>query len=305
MKDVLSSHTVLEYEHPHGGRAHFLLNRPSVTLELVNHSIRLRKNVLWAKLGGRFSTLSWWNLLKLLPRSTNSWPREVFATPEGPSSVREGEPEGGFYQTPFGRLWAPHSERAAIGLTVLEMLGHPYEYMGVRINKGDVVLDLGTNLGIFTRFALNKGASRVVCFEANPVMTTSLKKTFQEEIASGRVMVIEAPVWSHVSKVRFSGEGLTGKISEDRGIELETVTVDDIAQQLKLERVDFIKADIEGAERYALQGAAHILARFVPKLALCVYHLTDDPEAISSVVKTAYPLYKTAFHDSGEFLYCW
>jgi hypothetical protein len=59
-----------------------------------------------------------------------------------------------------------------------------------------------------------------------------------------------------------------------------------------LERVDFIKADIEGAEREMLKGAAHVLKTFAPKLAICTYHLPDDPEVLEQIIKEANPNYK-------------
>jgi FkbM family methyltransferase len=45
-------------------------------------------------------------------------------------------------------------------------------------------------------------------------------------------------------------------------------TLDKFVEDNKLERVDFIKADIEGAERDMLRGATNTLKTFAPKLAI-------------------------------------
>ena len=58
-----------------------------------------------------------------------------------------------------------------------------------------------------------------------------------------------------------------------------------------LERVDFIKADIEGAERLMLKGAQETLRRFAPKLSICTYHLPDDKEVLEALIKQANPHY--------------
>lgn len=72
---------------------------------------------------------------------------------------------------------------------------------------------------------------------------------------------------------------------------MEITTVDAFVSTHNLPRVDFIKADIEGYERHMLEGAQETLKRFAPKLALCTYHLPDDPEVLASLIKQANPAY--------------
>ena len=88
--------------------------------------------------------------------------------------------------------------------------------------------------------------------------------------------------------------------SDDKNFEVnsnivETITLDDFVKENNLERVDFIKADIEGFERNMLQGAQETLKNFAPKLALCTYHLPDDPEVMSNLIMQANPNYKIVF----------
>ena len=59
-----------------------------------------------------------------------------------------------------------------------------------------------------------------------------------------------------------------------------------------MESVDFIKADIEGAERYMLMGARETLGKFAPKLSICTYHFPDDPEVLEKIILEANPNYK-------------
>jgi hypothetical protein len=44
----------------------------------------------------------------------------------------------------------------------------------------------------------------------------------------------------------------------------------------QLDRIDFIKMDIEGGELPALKGAERVLRSFKPKLAISVYHNLRD-----------------------------
>ncbi len=72
---------------------------------------------------------------------------------------------------------------------------------------------------------------------------------------------------------------------------MPVTTIDDTVEALGLERVDFIKMDIEGAERQALRGARRTIARWKPSLSICAYHRPDDAEAIPAVVRNARPDY--------------
>jgi FkbM family methyltransferase len=78
------------------------------------------------------------------------------------------------------------------------------------------------------------------------------------------------------------------------GHKKEKITItslDKFVADNKLTRVDFIKADIEGAERDMLRGAANVLKTFAPKLAICTYHLIDDPETLEKIIKEINPNY--------------
>ena len=69
-------------------------------------------------------------------------------------------------------------------------------------------------------------------------------------------------------------------------------TIDNLVRELKLERVDFIKMDIEGAEPKALAGARETLSRFRPRMALSTYHAPDHPLTVPAAARAAVPDYQ-------------
>jgi hypothetical protein len=81
-------------------------------------------------------------------------------------------------------------------------------------------------------------------------------------------------------------------------VTVRAVTLDALAAELELDRIDFIKMDIEGAERHALAGARGVLASHKPRLAICIYHAADDPDVVPQVVREANGAYDT-FTRSG------
>ncbi len=54
--------------------------------------------------------------------------------------------------------------------------------------------------------------------------------------------------------------------------QIPITTLDEFVEQEGLDRVDFIKVDIEGAEELALRGAREVIRRFRPKWSLASYH---------------------------------
>jgi len=69
-------------------------------------------------------------------------------------------------------------------------------------------------------------------------------------------------------------------------------TYDNWVRTNGVERIDFIQADIEGAERNLLRGAVEVLKEHRPRLAICTYHLKDDPVVLIKIIKDANPKYK-------------
>jgi FkbM family methyltransferase len=82
------------------------------------------------------------------------------------------------------------------------------------------------------------------------------------------------------------GHGPSGSIERTavagtrKTTKIKITTLDKFACEQNRKRLDFIKADIEGAERDMLAGAKNVLKEFAPKLAICTYHLPDDPEVL-------------------------
>lgn len=172
----------------------------------------------------------------------------------------------------------------------------PYEYIGdyvdVRLNKGDTVLDLGANFGVFSAFAASKGCN-VYAFE--PMRDTVLKYLNKLCIIYENIKVIESAISNEVgySKLILDKKDYGGSFISKRNLNGELVITDTIDNFVSknLDSVDFIKADIEGAECAMLEGARDTLKYYHPKLSLCKYHKLDDEKNIKKLILSANPNY--------------
>ena len=206
-----------------------------------------------------------------------------------------------FYQTQLGPFWIPAPGKDLLAWLVWELtMQHDYESRQVVIQPGDTVIDGGAHVGTFTRYALAHGAARVIAVEPEPVNIACLEANLASEIAAGRVTLVKAGIWNEKTYLTLrdsadnsAGHSFVREVPDSSKLPgLPVLTLDEIVNELRLERVDFIKMDIEGAERRALEGARGTLARFRPRMAISSYHLHDDPDAIPAVVRKAQPAYQ-------------
>jgi FkbM family methyltransferase len=222
--------------------------------------------------------------------------REVEA---GSRLEKQDSPGFEFWSTPDGNWWIPRADRETLFLVLAEQKCDIYTSSSSGVRAGDVVLDCGAHIGSFTRNALLKGAKRVVAIEPASENLECLRRNFASEIAAGRVILYPKGVWDREDTLLLSAAGsavheVIG--SDDANNRCSTrvplTTIDALVRELQLERVDFVKMDIEGAEERALLGAQSTLAAYRPRLAIAGYHSREGFRAIEHVVLKSSATYR-------------
>jgi FkbM family methyltransferase len=206
------------------------------------------------------------------------------------------------YATGGRDFWIKRTGDTKTGKQLLTYLLSEHAWMAEsngrnHVKVGDIVADCGAHVGVFTDMALRRGASVVVAIEPDPVNLECLRRNFKQEIAAGRVIVVPKGVWSKDQMITLYtsplNSGMNTMVADLHSgkVEVPVTRLDKIAEELHLPRIDFIKMDIEGAEREALRGASGILARDFPRLMLDSYHLPDDMQVLPVVIHQANPRY--------------
>jgi len=163
------------------------------------------------------------------------------------------------------------------------------------LKSGDVVVDAGAWIGDFSALAahLVGETGKVYAFEPSPQVMKWLKKT-----ASFYKNLIPVPFGLGNLNQRLyfqNDEDGTGSFTDSEvagNLICESRSLDDWVSENKIQRIDFIKADIEGFERKMLLGAKRVLQDFAPILSLCTYHSPDDPVVLEEIILEANPNYK-------------
>ncbi len=145
----------------------------------------------------------------------------------------------------------------------------------------DTFIDIGANIGLFTLFAAKRlHSGQVYAFEPASVLfkrlSTNVEANGFQQVHLFRLglsdrdseMKIYFPIESD-NHGTFN-DGMASLFSEKEGWRAEEVvclkTLDSFVQQQQLQRIDFVKIDIEGAELMALRGAKETLKTFRPKI---------------------------------------
>ena len=204
------------------------------------------------------------------------------------------------WQTPKGNFWVEKESRYGLHFHLAEQQLRIYGNEHHWIRPGDIVLDCGANIGVFTREALLAGASKVIAIEPAPENLECLRRNFAPEIASGKVIVYPKGVWDkddflemHIHHDNAAADSFIIKNEKTTATatKIPLTTIDKMVAELNLPRVDFVKMDIEGAEVRALNGARSTLARYHPKLSISVYHAPDHPVEAPKAIRAAWSGY--------------
>lgn len=187
-----------------------------------------------------------------------------------------------------------------------------YCYVGrdgeeITIESGYTVIDAGAWIGDFSAYASIKGA-KVYAFEPAPNTIKYLKKTAE---MNGNITICPFGLGREKTTLEFKVEqdNSGGSHFDFDGdlpsgdIQISITTLDSWANENAIEKIDFIKADIEGSERDMLLGATNVLKTHQPILSLCTYHLPDDRKVMKEIILKANPKYKILQRKKKMFAY--
>jgi FkbM family methyltransferase len=183
---------------------------------------------------------------------------------------------------------------------VANFMLHQYNYEDiVMVKDDDIVIDCGGCWGDTALYFAAMGAKEVYVYEFIPsniqIMNKNLNLNPQYK---DKIILINNPVWSssHL-KLSYLDKGPASVVDDFKiyNDKVETISIDELVKNKNIERVDFIKMDIEGAEIPALNGAIETIRKFKPKLAISAYHKLDDLKEIPKLINSIRGDYKFYF----------
>jgi FkbM family methyltransferase len=188
--------------------------------------------------------------------------------------------------TRYGLYWAMHIPQYYFRRAEIE----------VSPQVGDVIFDCGAFAGETTvKFAADVGPNGMIySFDPSPRHIAIAREVLERNgPLAARVRLFVSGI-SHTSRTGHPVPENPNVASPGRPLQPydSVVSIDEFVNQHGLNKVDYLKMDIEGSEQAALDGAHQTILRFKPKLAVCVYHKPDDLWRIPATLKSRYPFYR-------------
>jgi FkbM family methyltransferase len=139
---------------------------------------------------------------------------------------------------------------------------------GPGVQYGDVYLDLGANIGMSALRAESRGCSKLYCIEPDPGVFDALNKNKNynwvvDNIAigseKGYIDIQKWPNWWETQPI-------------------QCITLDEFFAKHNLTKVDYMKCDIEGCEKYVFKNVSQVTWDKIQKI-FFEYH--EDVEKLS------------------------
>ena len=160
-------------------------------------------------------------------------------------------------------------------------------YDELNLKNLNICFDIGSNVGLFTKYLKLNDCNKIFCFEPNKTAFNSLQKNLKNE---NEVELFNLAVSYNNDALRLYIDDNNSLISSAHDIknnyyDVETITLKDIFERNKIQKVDFVKIDIEGMEFDLIENLEDSIFQKIDKF-LIEYHdfyFTDGSQKLEKL----------------------
>lgn len=154
-----------------------------------------------------------------------------------------------------------------------------YDLDGYRLKEGDVVLDIGANIGVFAIYVATRQKDvSVFAYEPFATNVEFLRKNVSDS-GIDSIQIFEKAIAGQTENrnIKVEENWVTNSISatnDDKdGLQVSCISLDDAIA--KMDKCDLLKIDCEGSEYEIFYNASEETMKQIRKVA-CEYHYVDD-----------------------------
>lgn len=185
-----------------------------------------------------------------------------------------------------------------------------YHYEEIDVHPGDIVLDLGGNIGVFVTYALSKGAAKVYTVEAYPSHAKLLQENMKQFGDKVEVIPMAVSDTDRTDYLNFNFEDNTilddvyksrGWNSENNKTKVDVIGIKTLIKKYAIPRIDYLKVDIEGSEYPVFKGLSVAYLKNNVSRVACEYHWSYNGEANDIVDKLEKAGFETYYFETNPY----
>ncbi|ACN84720.1 FkbM family methyltransferase [Brachyspira hyodysenteriae] len=136
------------------------------------------------------------------------------------------------------------------------------------VNNDSVIFDVGAWKGDTAYFFSKKcnDNAKIYAFEPDKNAYETLK--FMKEKYKLNNVILKNVLFSN-KKETIDFVSMT---PDTPTVKMDAITIDEFVENDNIERIDYLKMDVEGAEMHIFEGAVNTIKKFRPSIAVAVYH---------------------------------
>ncbi len=151
---------------------------------------------------------------------------------------------------------------------------------------------------------------KAVAFEPDRRNRRKLSE-YAENESSFEIEAHQKAAWSHSETLIFDGSGNRNStlfsgdsLPVTKGAKCVEVEADSLDNILSGRNAEYIKYDVEGSEREALEGSKGTIKKYSPALLISLYHRSEDIFELPLIIHERYPEYKL-YMRRREYIPAW
>lgn len=167
-----------------------------------------------------------------------------------------GDPKLRMFNCEFGHY--PHFN-AYLGSWHYRPTSDEFAFLTESLSKAEFIFDIGANFGVISCIAARRRPSaRIFAFEPHPQTFRSLEANLRDN-GIANVQAFELALGARAGEIGFTSHGspASNRIAtgSEAAIRVPVTTLAEFCRDNSVERIDFLKIDVEGADLDVLEGA--------------------------------------------------
>lgn len=160
-----------------------------------------------------------------------------------------------------------------------------------KVKPEDIVIDAGANCGhlsiFFSKLVGQKG--KIFAFEPDKFNIERIEKNIKlNPDLLPNIKIEDLLLWDKNELIDFYEAGTVGSSAvwmpdNEHSVKKQAVTIDHWVKNNEIQKLDFIKMDIEGAEIEALDGCVETIKTLKPNFAIASYHVVNGEKTFIKV----------------------